>query len=151
MFIKINKEEEEEEGRAGGEEHMTKTVCFLQLDNKQEDRDQVVILFQDMLEVTTRDIMDDHMPRCRFSPILFSYCCSLLGWSTYVYVNIMLLFLHFSYLECSLLDSIHGGSGHEGMIPLEQQYQLFASLGAIKFPCPSSEAWKEKVCQSSQE
>lgn len=45
----------------------------------------------------------------------------------------------------SLLDSIHGGSGHEGMVPLDQQYQLFASAGAIKFPAPESEAWKEKV------
>lgn len=41
---------------------------------------------------------------------------------------------------CSLLDSIHGGAGHEGI-----QYQLFASAGAIKFPAPESEAWKEKV------
>lgn len=31
------------------------------------------------------------------------------------------------------------------MIPLDQQYQLFASAGAIKFPPPESEAWKEKV------
>lgn len=38
---------------------------ILQLDNKQEDRDQVVILFQDMLEVVTRDIMmEDHVSRC---------------------------------------------------------------------------------------
>ncbi|KAL1565196.1 Callose synthase 3 [Salvia divinorum] len=78
------------------------------LDNKQEDRDQVVILFQDMLEVVTRDIMmEDHIS--------------------------------------NLLDSIHGGSGHEGMVPLDQQYQLFASTGAIKFPTPDSEAWKEKI------
>ncbi|KAM3740912.1 hypothetical protein ACB098_08G135400 [Castanea mollissima] len=33
-----------------------KLIKYL-LDNKQEDRDQVVILFQDMLEVVTRDIM----------------------------------------------------------------------------------------------
>ncbi|KAI8004308.1 Callose synthase 3 [Camellia lanceoleosa] len=53
-----------------------------------------VILFQDMLEVVTRDIMmEDH-------------------------IN-------------SLVDSIHGGSGHEGMVLLE--YQLFASAGAINF------------------
>ncbi|CAK9174118.1 unnamed protein product [Ilex paraguariensis] len=78
------------------------------LENKQEDRDQVVILFQDMLEVVTRDIMmEDHIS--------------------------------------SLVDSIHGGSGHEGMTPLDQQYQLFASAGAIKFPTPESEAWKEKI------
>lgn len=44
------------------------------------------------------------------------------------------------------MESIHGGSGHEGMIPLDQQYQLFASSGAIKFPIePVTEAWKEKV------
>jgi callose synthase len=36
----------------------------MQLDNKHEDRDQVVILFQDMLEVVTRDIMmEDHIFR----------------------------------------------------------------------------------------
>ena len=47
----------------------------------------------------------------------------------------------------SLVDSIHGGSGHEGMLLLEQQYQLFASEGAIRFPIePVTEAWTEKVC-----
>ena len=45
------------------------------------------------------------------------------------------------------MDSIHGGSGHEGMTLHERQYQLFASSGAIKFPIePVTEAWKEKVC-----
>ena len=45
------------------------------------------------------------------------------------------------------MDSIQGGSGHEGMTLHEQQYQLFASYGAIKFPIdPVTEAWKEKVC-----
>ncbi|CAJ1977778.1 unnamed protein product [Sphenostylis stenocarpa] len=79
------------------------------LDNKHEDRDQIVILFQDMLEVVTRDIMmEDHI--------------------------------------FSLVDSIHGGSGHEGMLLLEQQYQLFASEGAIRFPIePVTEAWTEKI------
>ncbi|CAJ2631133.1 unnamed protein product [Trifolium pratense] len=79
------------------------------LDNKLEDRDQVVILFQDMLEVVTRDIMmEDHI--------------------------------------FSLVDSIHGGSGHEGMLLLEQQHQLFASEGAIRFPIePVTEAWTEKI------
>ncbi|KAK4419494.1 Callose synthase 3 [Sesamum alatum] len=63
--------------------------------------------------------------------------CQLLrlGWCVLIVVH----FLN------SLLDSIHGGSGHEGMVPLEQQYQLFASAGAIKFPAPESEAWKEKI------
>ncbi|WVY95441.1 hypothetical protein V8G54_034529 [Vigna mungo] len=80
------------------------------LENKHEDRDQIVLLFQDMLEVVTRDIMmEDH---------IFS----------------------------SLVDSIHGGSGHEGMLLLEQQYQLFASEGAIRFPIePVTEAWTEKI------
>ena len=51
------------------------------------------------------------------------------------------------YLLNSLVDSIHGGPGYEGMSPLDQHSQLFASSGAIKFPIlPSSEAWKEKVC-----
>ncbi|GAB2276965.1 Callose synthase 3 [Dionaea muscipula] len=89
-------------------EHFVKLMKCL-LDNKQEDRDQVVIFFQDMLEVVTRDIMMED--------------------------NIS-----------SLLDSIHGNSGHEGMTPLDQQYQLFASSGAIKFPIePMTEAWKEKI------
>nr|GMD71523.1 callose synthase 3 [Ipomoea batatas] len=80
----------------------------MQLANKPEDRDQVVILFQDMLEVVTRDIMEeDHVS--------------------------------------NLVDSIHGASGHEGMIFEHQQYQLFASAGAIKFPAQESEAWKEKI------
>ncbi|XP_015054888.1 callose synthase 3-like [Solanum pennellii] len=84
-----------------------KLIKYL-LENRQEDRDQVVLLFQDMLEVVTRDIMmEDQLS--------------------------------------SLVDSIHGAPGYEGMIPLDQQYQLFASAGAIKFPPPESEAWKEKI------
>lgn len=51
---------------------------------------------------------------------------------------------------CSLVDSIHGGSGQEGMTPLDQQHQLFASAGAIKFPTRQSEAWKEKVYLTSE-
>ncbi|KAK6925713.1 1,3-beta-glucan synthase subunit FKS1-like, domain-1 [Dillenia turbinata] len=89
--------------------HFVKLIIYLR-NNDKEDRDQVVILFQDMLEVVTRDIMmEDHIS--------------------------------------SLLDSIHGGAGQEGMIPLEQQYQLFASDGAIKFPddIMTEEAWKEKI------
>ncbi|XP_048324045.2 callose synthase 3 [Ziziphus jujuba] len=88
-------------------DHFVKLIKYL-LDNKQEDRDHVVILFQDMLEVVTRDIMEDHIS--------------------------------------SSFDSIHGVHGHEGMTPLDQQYQLFASAGAIKFPIdPVTEAWKEKI------
>ncbi|XP_011037935.1 PREDICTED: callose synthase 3 [Populus euphratica] len=89
-------------------DHFVKLIKYL-LANKPEDRDQVVILFQDMLEVVTRDIMmEDHIS--------------------------------------NLVDSIHGGSGHEGMTLHEQQYQLFASYGAIKFPIePVTEAWKEKI------
>ncbi|KAJ6704704.1 LYST-INTERACTING PROTEIN LIP5 DOPAMINE RESPONSIVE PROTEIN DRG-1 [Salix purpurea] len=88
-------------------DHFVKLIKCL-LDNNPEDRDQVVILFQDMLEVVTRDIMEDQLS--------------------------------------SLVESIHGGSGSEGMIPLEQQHQLFASYGAIKFPIePETEAWKEKI------
>ncbi|GAB2246066.1 hypothetical protein Droror1_Dr00001559 [Drosera rotundifolia] len=42
-------------------DHFVKLMKCL-LENKQEDRDQVVILFQDMLEVVTRDIMmEDHI------------------------------------------------------------------------------------------
>nr|GMD67382.1 callose synthase 3-like [Ipomoea batatas] len=88
-------------------ELFVKLIKYL-LANKPEDRDQVVILFQDMLEVVTRDIMEeDHVS--------------------------------------NLVDSIHGASGHEGMIFEHQQYQLFASAGAIKFPAQESEAWKEKI------
>ncbi|XP_057473921.1 callose synthase 3 isoform X3 [Actinidia eriantha] len=87
--------------------HFVKLIKYL-LENKQTDRDQVVLIFQDMLEVVTRDIMmEDQIS--------------------------------------SLVDSIHGGSGYEGMIPLDQQYQLFASAGAINFPIQETEAWKEKI------
>ncbi|KAJ9153387.1 hypothetical protein P3X46_026832 [Hevea brasiliensis] len=88
-------------------DHFVKLIKYL-LENKQDDRDQVVILFQDMLEVVTRDIMmEDHIS--------------------------------------SLVDSVHGGYG-EAMTSLDQQYQLFASSGAIKFPIdPVTEAWKEKI------
>ncbi|GMQ04110.1 hypothetical protein CsSME_00049642 [Camellia sinensis var. sinensis] len=59
-------------------DHFVRLIKYL-LENKQTGRDQVVILFQDMLEVVTRDIMmEDH-------------------------IN-------------SLVNSIHGGSGHEGII-----------------------------------
>lgn len=46
-----------------------------------------------------------------------------------------------------ILDSSLGISygKYEAMAPLDQQYQLFASSGAIKFPVPKSEAWTEKV------
>jgi callose synthase len=85
-------------------DHFVKLIKYL-LDNKPEDRDQVVILFQDMLEVVSRDIMEDAIPS---------------------------------------LDN-NGGLGYEGITPLDQQYQLFASAGAIIFPAPESEAWKEKI------
>nr|POE82802.1 callose synthase 3 [Quercus suber] len=39
------------------------------LDNKQEDRDQVVILFQDMLEVVTRDIMMEDQDQDQISSL----------------------------------------------------------------------------------
>ncbi|KVI09444.1 hypothetical protein Ccrd_012196, partial [Cynara cardunculus var. scolymus] len=42
-------------------DHIAKLIKFL-LTNKQEDRDEVVILFQDMHEVATRDIMEDQLP-----------------------------------------------------------------------------------------
>lgn len=55
----------------------------------------------------------------------------------------------FSIFVNSLVDSIHGGSGLEDTLRLEQQYQLFASSGAIKFPIAQvTEAWEEKVCFS---
>lgn len=53
------------------------------------------------------------------------------------------------YCFNSLVDSSHGGAGHEGMLHLERepQHQLFASEGAIRFPIePVTAAWTEKVC-----
>lgn len=64
----------------------------------------------------------------------------------------------YSTLFCvllSLVDSIHGGSGHDGINLLDPHHQLFdqknvdqlfAPSGAIRFPIdPVTEAWKEKV------
>ncbi|XP_058179707.1 callose synthase 3-like [Rhododendron vialii] len=76
-------------------------------ENKREDKDKVVIVLLNMLEIVTRDIIEDPIP--------------------------------------SLLDSSHGGSYgmHEGMIPLDQQHQIF---GTLKFPITEeTEAWKEKI------
>ncbi|XWS52424.1 hypothetical protein CRYUN_Cryun11dG0069900 [Craigia yunnanensis] len=98
-------------------DHIVKLIKFL-LENKQEERGQVVLCFQDMLETVTKDIMtEDEIS--------------------------------------SLADSIHGGSGHDGMMLLDEHYQLFdqkkldqlfASSGAIIFPItPVTEAWREKI------
>ncbi|KAI4323334.1 hypothetical protein L6164_022949 [Bauhinia variegata] len=79
----------------------------LLLENRTEDKDQIVILLLDMLEVVTRDIMEGELE--------------------------------------NLLDSNHGGSygKDDGMIPLDQQYQFFGSVG---FPVTKEpEAWKEKL------
>ncbi|GLT37045.1 hypothetical protein SLA2020_113830 [Shorea laevis] len=84
-------------------EQFVKLIEYL-LANRKEDKDGVVIVLLDMLEVVTRDIMEDEVP--------------------------------------SLLDSSHGGK-HEGMTPLDQQYQFFGKLG---FPLTTeTEAWKEKI------
>ncbi|CAK8540523.1 unnamed protein product [Lathyrus sativus] len=93
-------------------EQFVQLIKYL-LDNNQKDRDQVVILFQDMLEVVTRDIMMEDQDQIS-----------------------------------SLIDSTHGGVGHEGMFPLEPEphHQLFASEGAIRFPIePVTAAWTEKI------
>ncbi|CAM8969696.1 unnamed protein product [Rhodiola kirilowii] len=81
------------------------TLIKYLLENKKEDKDQVVIVLLDMLEVTIRDIMEDAVP--------------------------------------SLLDSSHGGyySKDEGMTLHDEKY-LF---GAIDFPIPETEAWREKI------
>ncbi|KAG0486176.1 hypothetical protein HPP92_008271 [Vanilla planifolia] len=70
---------------------------------------KVVLLFQDMLEVVSRDIMVE-----QFS---------------------------------SHLESSHGVSygRSENMKPSDKQIQLFASLGAIRFPLPDSVDWTEKL------
>ncbi|KAL2461368.1 Callose synthase 2 [Abeliophyllum distichum] len=76
-------------------------------ENNKEKKNQIVIVLLNMLEVVTRDIMDDTVP--------------------------------------SLLDSSHGESYgmHQGMTPLDQQYQHF---GALQFPVTNNtEAWKEKI------
>lgn len=64
---------------------LNQTFLLLQLDNKQEDRDQLVILLQDMLEVVTKDIMmedEDHISRCdismQMSPQVSVNCSSFL-------------------------------------------------------------------------
>ena len=50
------------------------------MDNRPEDRDQVVILFQDMLEVVTRDIMEDQISRCGHSSnCLFKFASKFLS------------------------------------------------------------------------
>ncbi|GJN22579.1 hypothetical protein PR202_gb10159 [Eleusine coracana subsp. coracana] len=78
----------------------------LLLKNNKEDQGQVIILFQDMLEVVTRDIMDEQLS--------------------------------------GLLEP-HGGTHrrHEGIMPLDQQVQLFTK--AIDFPVKESQAWTEKI------
>ncbi|XP_043691050.1 callose synthase 3-like isoform X2 [Telopea speciosissima] len=88
--------------------HFVELIEYLQ-NNKDEDMEKVVICFQDMLEVVTRDIMEDQIS--------------------------------------SIQESSHGGSygRQEGMTPLDQQKQLFASPGAIRFPIEDTEAWKEKI------
>lgn len=61
--------------------------------------------------------------------------------------SVIMIVYHTIILLDSLVDSIHGGPGHDGMLLLEQQHQLFASEGAIRFPIePVTEAWTEKVC-----
>ncbi|KAL4186373.1 hypothetical protein AMTRI_Chr09g13790 [Amborella trichopoda] len=86
--------------------HFVKLIEFLKENNK-ENRGQVVIVFQDMLEVVIRDIMDESI--------------------------------------ASILDSLHGSDASEEVMALEEKTQLFASAGAIKFPIPNTDAWKEKI------
>ncbi|XP_074585983.1 callose synthase 3-like [Curcuma longa] len=90
--------------------HFVKLIDYL-MDNKEEDRPNVVRCFQDMLEVVTKDIDIMEEPLS------------------------------------SILESIHGGSYgmHEDFASLDDQVQLFASPGAIKFPYPPSDAWSEKI------
>ncbi|WCJ43385.1 Callose synthase 3 [Euphorbia peplus] len=46
----------------------------------------------------------------------------------------------------NLVDSMHGGPEEEEMISFDQQYQLFASSGTIRFPIQLvTKAWKEKI------
>ncbi|XP_019187117.1 PREDICTED: callose synthase 2-like [Ipomoea nil] len=74
-------------------------------ENEEEKKDQLVIVLLDMLEVVTRDIMQDYVP--------------------------------------SLLESSHGGFGHEEMTPLSEHNQFFRDL---KFPVTEeTESWKEKI------
>ncbi|KAJ8467932.1 hypothetical protein OPV22_030484 [Ensete ventricosum] len=78
------------------------------MDNNAGDFKSVIRCFQDMLEVVTKDILEEELP--------------------------------------SMLDR-HGGSygSHEGIAPLDNQAPLFASPGAIIFPCPVSDSWTEKI------
>ncbi|XP_028555016.1 callose synthase 3 isoform X2 [Dendrobium catenatum] len=88
------------------------------MDNKQEDRDRVVLLFQDMLEVVTRDIMEE-----QFSDLLDTYQGAY-RWPEGVPPN---------YRRS------------EGITLSNKDVQLFASTGAIRFPLPKSDAWTEKI------
>ncbi|OEL35618.1 Callose synthase 2 [Dichanthelium oligosanthes] len=93
--------------------------------NKEEDLGQVVILFQDMLEVVTRDIMEDEQLGGAW--LVSADCCKA------------------SHNALLMLESVHGAHnrGHEGITPLDQQDQLFAK--AIRFPMGESNAWTEKI------
>ncbi|KAK9078560.1 hypothetical protein SSX86_002617 [Deinandra increscens subsp. villosa] len=79
--------------------HIVEFIKHL-LENNNKDQEQVIILFQDMLEVIIKDMMDDELP------------------------------------------NLHGPL----YMGLDQHYgQLFAHAGAILFPAPASEAWKERI------
>ncbi|CAH9092140.1 unnamed protein product [Cuscuta europaea] len=74
-------------------------------ENDQKKKDQLVIVLLDMLEIVTRDIMEDSVP--------------------------------------SLMESSHGGFGHEELTSISQHNQFFRIL---KFPITEdTEAWKEKI------
>lgn len=57
------------------------------------------------------------------------------------------------FVMSSIFDSSHYGGSygrHEQMTSLDEQVQLFAKPGAIKFPLKDfSDAWQEKVVASS--
>lgn len=44
-------------------ENLRITDLYLQRENRKEDKDQLVIVLLNMLEVVTRDIMEDSVPR----------------------------------------------------------------------------------------
>lgn len=100
---------------------------MLQQNNKEEDKDQVVIVLLDMLEVGTRDIIDEEISR-------YVLWLEL----PFFYTSVSIYFIP---PLCSLVESSHGGSsGKDG-----KSRSLDRLFDKLNFPIPETEAWKEKV------
>lgn len=133
--------------------HPSFFCCWYQKKNEDEDRAKVIKIFQDMLEVVTRDIMEDQLPRykCCFNRLQISLMMKYYTMIAYClgFIPLATSFCGFSLLllQCgSIFESSHGGSYRrpEGMNTLDHEY-LFQPSGAIKFPLQATDAWLEKV------